>query len=212
MRPSAGTATSSTSRSRSGSRFRLFPPKSRCYGAGTCGLELFEVPGAQPVAGRPAASEPRSQDAWQQALAFAIKDLDSAERELSRPRRRYRIGWRFDFGCQHLSRDNSGNLIELVLQPEMWTGIHRAGAAWAAGSVSGRQWRALLQSDWRHPGRTAREAGRRILAEIGNYDAAQELTDGERGLPHASAAPADLNDSPRVAHVRRVGRIMPQPS
>jgi methylmalonyl-CoA/ethylmalonyl-CoA epimerase len=96
------------------------PAKVAMLRRGDLRLELFEVPGAQPLPEERRHPNLDLRTHGNKHLAFAIKDLDSAERELKS--RGADIVWvrRFEFGANIFLRDNSGNLIELVLQPEMW--------------------------------------------------------------------------------------------
>ena len=96
------------------------PAKVAMLRRGDLRLELFEVPGAQPLPEERRHPNLDLRTHGNKHLAFAIKDLDSAERELRS--RGADIVWvrRFEFGANIFLRDNSGNLIELVLQPEMW--------------------------------------------------------------------------------------------
>jgi methylmalonyl-CoA/ethylmalonyl-CoA epimerase len=96
------------------------PAKVAMLRRGDLRLELFEVPGAQPLPEERRHPNLDLRTHGNKHLAFAIKDLDSAERELKK--RGADIVWvrRFEFGANIFVRDNSGNLIELVLQPEMW--------------------------------------------------------------------------------------------
>jgi methylmalonyl-CoA/ethylmalonyl-CoA epimerase len=96
------------------------PAKVAMLRRGDLRLELFEVPGAQPLPEERRHPNLDLRTHGNKHLAFAIKDLDSAERELRS--RGADIVWvrRFEFGANIFVRDNSGNLIELVLQPEMW--------------------------------------------------------------------------------------------
>jgi len=103
-------------------RFEIpaIPAKVAMLRRGDLRLELFEVPGAQPLPEERRHPNLDLRTHGNKHLAFAIKDLDSAERELKN--RGADIVWvrRFEFGANIFVRDNSGNLIELVLQPEMW--------------------------------------------------------------------------------------------
>ena len=96
------------------------PAKVAMLRRGNLRLELFEVPGAQPLPEERRHPNLDLRTHGNKHLAFAIKDIDSAERELRS--RGADIVWvrRFEFGANIFLRDNSGNLIELVLQPEMW--------------------------------------------------------------------------------------------
>ena len=103
-------------------RFEIpaIPAKVAMLRRGDLRLELFEVPGAQPLPEERRHPNLDLRTHGNKHLAFAIKDIDSAERELRS--RGADIVWvrRFEFGANIFVRDNSGNLIELVLQPDMW--------------------------------------------------------------------------------------------
>ena len=103
-------------------RFEIpaIPAKVAMLRRGDLRLELFEVAGAQPLPEERRHPNLDLRTHGNKHLAFAIKDLDSTERELKN--RGADIVWvrRFEFGANIFVRDNSGNLIELVLQPEMW--------------------------------------------------------------------------------------------
>jgi methylmalonyl-CoA/ethylmalonyl-CoA epimerase len=103
-------------------RFEIpaIPAKVAMLRRGELRLELFEVPGAQPLPEERRHPNLDLRTHGNKHLAFAIKDIDSAERELRS--RGADVVWvrRFEFGANIFVRDNSGNLIELVLQPEMW--------------------------------------------------------------------------------------------
>lgn len=103
-------------------RFEIpaIPAKIAMLRRGDLRLELFEVPGAQPLPEERRHPNLDLRTHGNKHLAFAIKDIDSAERELRS--RGADIVWvrRFEFGANIFVRDNSGNLVELVLQPEMW--------------------------------------------------------------------------------------------
>ena len=84
-------------------------------------VELFEVPGAQPLP--PDRRDPHEDlhTHGNKHLAFAIRDVDEAERELRARGADIVFVGRFEFGSNIFLRDNAGNLIELVQQPEMFT-------------------------------------------------------------------------------------------
>jgi methylmalonyl-CoA/ethylmalonyl-CoA epimerase len=96
------------------------PAKVAMLRRGDLRLELFEVPGAQRLPEERRHPNLDLRTHGNKHLAFAIKDLDSAERELKNRGADIVLVRRFEFGANIFLRDNSGNLVELVLQPEMW--------------------------------------------------------------------------------------------
>ena len=83
-------------------------------------LELFEVPGAKPLPDERRHPNLDVTTHGNKHVAFAIRDLDAAEQELRRRGADIVFVGRFDFGSNIFLRDNAGNLIELVLQPDLW--------------------------------------------------------------------------------------------
>jgi methylmalonyl-CoA/ethylmalonyl-CoA epimerase len=83
-------------------------------------VELFQVPGAAHLP--PERREPHSDlhTHGNKHLAFAIRDVDEAERELRARGVDIVFVGRFEFGSNIFIRDNAGNLIELVQQPDMF--------------------------------------------------------------------------------------------
>jgi methylmalonyl-CoA/ethylmalonyl-CoA epimerase len=84
-------------------------------------VELFQVPGANPLP--PERREPNRDlhTHGNKHLAFAIASVDVAERELAERGVDIVFVGRFEFGSNIFIRDNAGNLIELVEQPDMFT-------------------------------------------------------------------------------------------
>jgi methylmalonyl-CoA/ethylmalonyl-CoA epimerase len=83
-------------------------------------IELFEVPAARPLP--PERREPNIdlKTHGNKHVAFAIRNVDTAERELRARGADIVFVGRFEFGSNIFIRDNAGNLIEFVEQPEMW--------------------------------------------------------------------------------------------
>jgi len=77
----SGVRRSARFESSNGSRFRPFR-QSRDVTRGDLRVELFEVPGAQPLPEERRHPEPRPADAWQQAPCVRNQRYDSTEREL----------------------------------------------------------------------------------------------------------------------------------
>ena len=97
------------------------PAKVALLRRGELRIELFEVPDAQPLPEERRHPNLDVRTHGNKHIAFAIADLNSAERELrSRGADIVFVG-RFRFGSNIFIRDNSGNLVELVLQREMWS-------------------------------------------------------------------------------------------
>ena len=84
-------------------------------------LELFEVPGAKPLP--PERREPNLdlKTHGNKHVAFAIESVDAAETELRARGADIVFVGRFQFGSNIFVRDNAGNLLEFVEQPDMWT-------------------------------------------------------------------------------------------
>jgi len=87
---------------------------------GTLRIELFELADAKPL---PAdRREPHSdlQTHGNKHMAFAIKDVDTAAEELKHLGADIVFVGHFEHGSNIFLRDNAGNLIELVEQPDLW--------------------------------------------------------------------------------------------
>jgi methylmalonyl-CoA/ethylmalonyl-CoA epimerase len=83
-------------------------------------IELFQAKD-----GGPAAAERRHPDTdasthGNKHAAFAIKDVDEAEESLRERAADIVFVMKHDFGANIFIRDNAGNLIEFVYQPEMF--------------------------------------------------------------------------------------------
>jgi methylmalonyl-CoA/ethylmalonyl-CoA epimerase len=97
------------------------PAKIAMLRRGDLRVELFEVPGARPLS--PERREPNRDlhTHGNKHLAFAIRDVDEAERALRALGADIVFVGRFEFGANIFLRDNAGNLVELVEQPDMWS-------------------------------------------------------------------------------------------
>ena len=103
-------------------RFEIapIPAKVAMLRRGDLRVELFEVPGAKPLPEERRQPNLDVKTHGNKHLAFAINDLDAAERELRRRGADIVFVGRFEFGSNIFLRDNAGNLIELVLEPTLW--------------------------------------------------------------------------------------------
>jgi methylmalonyl-CoA/ethylmalonyl-CoA epimerase len=83
-------------------------------------VELFELPDAKPLP--PERREPHTdlQTCGNKHLAFAIKHVDTVAEELKRLGADIVFVGHFQHGSNIFLRDNAGNLIELVEQPDLW--------------------------------------------------------------------------------------------
>lgn len=81
-------------------------------------IELFEVPGAKPLP--PERREPNTDPHTHgnKHVAFAVPDVDAFVEELRERGAEIALVGHFDFGSFVFVRDNAGNLIEFVQQPE----------------------------------------------------------------------------------------------
>ena len=84
-------------------------------------VELFEVPGAHglPEERRQPNTDLRTHG--NKHLAFAVKDADATAEVLKARGADIVFVGHFEFGANVFIRDNAGNLIEFVQQPEMWS-------------------------------------------------------------------------------------------
>jgi methylmalonyl-CoA/ethylmalonyl-CoA epimerase len=104
-------------------RFEIppIPAKVAMLRRGNLRVELFEVPGAQglPEERRQPNTDLRTHG--NKHLAFAVKDADAAAEVLKARGADIVFVGHFEFGANVFIRDNAGNLIEFVQQPEMWS-------------------------------------------------------------------------------------------
>ncbi len=96
------------------------PAEAALLQRGEMRIELFQVEGAAPL------PEPRrwpNQDVFTHGakhVAFAVPDVKAAEAHLRGLGADIVFVLEADFGVNLFMRDNAGNLIELVQQPDMW--------------------------------------------------------------------------------------------
>jgi methylmalonyl-CoA/ethylmalonyl-CoA epimerase len=104
-------------------RFEIppIPAKVAMLRRGNLRVELFEVLGAQglPEERRQPNTDLRTHG--NKHLAFAVKDADAAAEVLKARGADIVFVGHFEFGANVFIRDNAGNLIEFVQQPEMWS-------------------------------------------------------------------------------------------
>jgi methylmalonyl-CoA/ethylmalonyl-CoA epimerase len=83
-------------------------------------IELFEVPGAQPLPDERREPNSDSRTHGNKHIAFAVPDVDAAAEQLRA--QQVDIVWvkRFPWGANIFLRDIAGNLIELVEEPSLW--------------------------------------------------------------------------------------------
>jgi methylmalonyl-CoA/ethylmalonyl-CoA epimerase len=84
-------------------------------------IELFEVPDAAPLPleRRQPNTDPHTHG--NKHVAFAVPDVDAIVAELRERGADIALVGHFEFGSFAFIRDNAGNLIELVQQPDMWS-------------------------------------------------------------------------------------------
>jgi methylmalonyl-CoA/ethylmalonyl-CoA epimerase len=104
-------------------RFEIpaIPAKVAMLRRGELRVELFEVPGAQglPTERRQPNTDLRTHG--NKHLAFAVKNADATAEVLRARGADIVFVGHFEFGANVFIRDNAGNLIEFVQQPEMWS-------------------------------------------------------------------------------------------
>jgi len=96
------------------------PAKVAMLRKGDLRVELFEVPDAKPLPAERREPNGDLHTHGNKHLAFAIRDVDEAERELRARGVDIVFVGRFQFGSNIFIRDNAGNLIEFVQQPDMF--------------------------------------------------------------------------------------------
>jgi methylmalonyl-CoA/ethylmalonyl-CoA epimerase len=103
------------------SRFEIpqIPAKVAMLRRGELRMELFEVPGATPLP--PDRRQPNKDvhTHGNKHVAFAVQNIDPLVGELRARNVDIVFVGRFKFGTNAFVRDNAGNLIEFVQQPEM---------------------------------------------------------------------------------------------
>lgn len=83
-------------------------------------IELFEVPGATPLPAERRVPDEDLRTHGNKHVAFAIRSVDETEPELLAKGVDIVFVGRFKFGSNIFLRDNAGNLIELVQQPDLF--------------------------------------------------------------------------------------------
>ena len=88
---------------------------------GNLRVELFEVPGARALPEERRQPDTDLRTHGNKHLAFAVKDADATAEVLKARGADIVFVGHFEFGANVFIRDNAGNLIEFVQQPEMWS-------------------------------------------------------------------------------------------
>jgi methylmalonyl-CoA/ethylmalonyl-CoA epimerase len=104
-------------------RFEIppIPAKVAMLRRGNLRVELFEVPGARSLPEERRQPNMDLRTHGNKHLAFAVKDADATAEVLKARGADIVFVGHFDFGANVFIRDNAGNLIEFVQQPEMWS-------------------------------------------------------------------------------------------
>ncbi|MCC7462263.1 MAG: VOC family protein [Gammaproteobacteria bacterium] len=84
-------------------------------------IELFEVPGAAPLPPERRVPDEDLRTHGNKHVAFAVRDIDVAVDELRRRGADIVFLKKFEFAAVAFIRDNAGNLIELLQQPDLWS-------------------------------------------------------------------------------------------
>lgn len=84
-------------------------------------VELFEVPGAAPLPAERRVPDEDLRTHGNKHVAFAVRDIDVAVDELRRRGADIVFVKKFEFAAVAFIRDNAGNLIELLQQPDLWS-------------------------------------------------------------------------------------------
>ena len=104
-------------------RFEIpaIPAKVAMLRRGTLRVELFEVPGARALPKERRQPDTDLRTHGNKHFAFAVKDADATAEVLKARGADIVFVGHFEFGANVFIRDNAGNLIEFVQQPEMWS-------------------------------------------------------------------------------------------
>ena len=97
------------------------PAKVAMLRRGELRIELFEVPGAAPLPPGRRIPDEDLRTHGNKHVAFAVRDIDGAVEELNRRGADIVFCRKFEFAAVAFIRDNSGNLIELLQQPDLWS-------------------------------------------------------------------------------------------
>lgn len=87
---------------------------------GVLRMELFEVPGAKPLPEDRRFTDRDLHTCGNKHIAFAVKSVAEAVSELKARGADIAMVHSSPFGTSAFIRDNTGNLIEFVQEPEMW--------------------------------------------------------------------------------------------
>ena len=104
-------------------RFEIpaIPAKVAMLRRGNLRVELFEVPGARALPEERRQPNTDLRTHGNKHLAFAVKDAVATAEVLKARGADIVFVGHFEFGANVFIRDNAGNLIEFVQQPEMWS-------------------------------------------------------------------------------------------
>lgn len=97
------------------------PAKVAMLRRGELRIELFEVPGAAPLPPERRIPDEDLRTHGNKHLAFAVRDIDVAVDELRHRGADIVFVKKFEFAAVAFIRDNAGNLIELLQQPDLWS-------------------------------------------------------------------------------------------
>jgi methylmalonyl-CoA/ethylmalonyl-CoA epimerase len=103
-------------------RFEIpaIPAKVAMLRRGVLRIEIFEVPDAKPLPPERRNANTDLKTHGNKHLAFAVRNVDEVAEELRKRGADIEFIGRFEHGSNIFIRDNSGNLIELVQEPDLW--------------------------------------------------------------------------------------------
>lgn len=96
------------------------PAKVAMLRRGDLRVELFEVPGAAPLPAERRQPNTDPHTHGNKHVAFAVPNLDAFVQELRERGADIALVGHFEFGSFAFVRDNAGNLLEFVQQPDLW--------------------------------------------------------------------------------------------
>ena len=96
------------------------PAKVAMLRRGELRMELFEVTGAKPLPDERRRANTDLKTHGNKHVAFAVRDVDSVAEQLRQRGADIEFVGHFPHGDNIFIRDNAGNLVEFVQEPQLW--------------------------------------------------------------------------------------------
>ena len=97
------------------------PAKVAMLRRGELRMELFEVTGAKPLPDERRKANTDLKTHGNKHVAFAVRDVDSFAEQLRQRGADIEFVGHFPHGDNIFIRDNAGNLVEFVKEPQLWS-------------------------------------------------------------------------------------------